>query len=56
MHQLLAEKEINVWYIPTENQVADVFTKELTSERLAMMFLGIPSKAEIMCYVPVKEH
>ena len=51
MHQLLSEKKIDVKYIPTKDQVVDVFTKGLPSERLASMkmLLGIRSQAETMC-------
>ena len=37
VQQLVAEKKIDVQYIPTEDQVADVFTKGLLAEKLATM-------------------
>ena len=64
VRQLVAEKKIDIQYIPTEDQVADVFTKGLPSEKLATMkkMLGIRTssdvlcQAEMTCSVPVKEH
>ena len=47
MRQLVAEKKIDVDYIPTEDQVADVFTKGLPSEKLATMkMLGIRKSSD----------
>ena len=69
VHQLLNDK-INVRYIPTEDQVADVFTKGISFGKLASMKKmlgirtssdepsgGVPSQAEMTQHaVPVKEH
>ena len=69
VRQLLSEKKIDVQYIPTEDQVEDIFTKGLPSERLAMMkkllgiqtssdepSRGVPSQAVTTRCVPVNEH
>ena len=59
MHQLLAEKMINIRYILCEEQVADVFTKGLPSEKLTTMkkWLGFRKcQAEMTCCVLVNEH
>ena len=69
VRQLLADKMIDVEYIPTVDQVADVFTKGLPSERLTTMkkmlgiqtssdepSRGVPSRAVMTRCVPVNEH
>ena len=48
VRQLVAEKKIDVDYIPTEDQAADVFTKGLPAEKLATMKkkLGIRTSSD----------
>ena len=46
---LCTRKEINVCYIPTENQIADILTKALTKVKFVdlRMGLGLPEARRI---------